>query len=183
MNNEEFARRLKEWRKAHGITQKQLGEMLGINRYAISKYEKAKNLPSCDIAQRLSEITGLDVPSSRPFARHINETLTEDERQFATIHYRMVNVFLCKRGLSYDEWWDISVIGYLKAVKLWFSRNDLHVYSFSTIAFHRMWSAVCNELKKRKRRVKCVSLDDVIPNTDGLTYGDMLCDPRDCVGI
>lgn len=182
MNKEEFAQQLKEWRKAHGITQKQLGEMLGINRYAISLYENSKNYPSCEIAQRLSEITGLDVPGNRPYVRYLDEPLTEEERQFATIHYGLVNAFLCKFKLSDDEWWDIAVIGYLKAVKQWFVRSDLHVYSFSTTAIWKMRAAIGNELKKRKR-IKCISLDDAIPNTDGLTYGDMLCDPRDCVGI
>lgn len=183
MNKEEFARRLKEWRKIHGITQSKLGEMLGITRYAIYLYENSRNFPSKEIARRLSEITGLDVPSNRPCVHYLDEQLTEEEQQFATIHYGLVSAFLNEHGLSDSEWWDISVIGYLKAVKMWFARNDLHVYSFSTIAFHRMWSDVTNDLKKRKRRIKCVSLDEVIPNTDGFTYSDILCDPCDCVGI
>lgn len=35
-----------------------------------------------------------------------------------------------------------------------------------------MSSAVYNERKKQNRRIKTVSLDDPIPGTDGMTYGE-----------
>lgn len=92
-----FAQRLKEWRKTHVVAQKELGEMLGITRYAIGRYESFKNFPSCEIAQRLSEVAGIDVPGNRLYNHYLDEPITEEERQFATAHYGLVNAFLRKK--------------------------------------------------------------------------------------
>lgn len=69
------------------------------------------------------------------------------------------------------------------AVRRWFIRPDLHRFSFATIAYRRMSHCVWWENERRARQPRIVSIDEVIPNTDGLTYGNMLCDPRDCVRI
>lgn len=64
--------------------------------------------------------------------------------------------------------------GYLLAVKKWFSRPDLYQYEFSTIAWASMRSAVSNERRRRARRIKTVSLEDLIPGTDGMTWADII---------
>lgn len=180
----EFSRQLKEWRTANSVTQKVLGEMLCVSKQAIYQYENGKCFPSKDTSLKLSEITRLDVPYSRnSYLRHLNEPLTDEERQFAEFHHNLIYSFLDRCKLTVDDWYDIAALEYLKAVKLWFARDDLHVYQFTTIAFYRMRTGVSNEIAKRKRRAKYVSIYDVIPGTDGFTYGDMLCAPHDCVGI
>ena len=63
---------------------------------------------------------------------------------------------------------------YLLTVKNWFSRPDLYKYEFSTIAWRAMASAVHNERQKQSRRIQTISLDDPIPGTDGLTWGDII---------
>ena len=64
--------------------------------------------------------------------------------------------------------------GYLLAVKKWFSRPDLYQYEFSTIAWASMRSAVSSERRRRARRIKTVSLEDLIPGTDGMTWADII---------
>lgn len=249
----EFAQQLKEWRTANGVSQRALAKMLGTKKSTVYNFESRRNFPSMEIANKIAEITGLNVPTrlqtkindyqglgrqiaewcvqnfisinklasmlgisintltdyakgrcrpskdiavklaeitniSVPFASNsglkcLNDPLSDEERIFAELHNNLIYGFLHKFKLPIDDWYGVAAVGYLKAVKKWFARSDLHVYSFSTIAFNNMRSEINAELRKCKSRVKCISLYDVIPGTKNLTYGDILCDPRDCVGI
>lgn len=69
---------------------------------------------------------------------------------------------------------DVVAIGYLKAVKSWYARNELHEYSFSTIAKQAMRSYIGNELKKVERRIKTISLNAIVGDSDGMTLMDMV---------
>lgn len=44
INREEFALSLKTYRLRQGLTQKQLGERMGVSRYTIIRAEKCKNI-------------------------------------------------------------------------------------------------------------------------------------------
>ena len=65
------------------------------------------------------------------------------------------------------------IFRYLLTVERWFREPRLYRYEFTTIAWNAMRSAVGNEKRKQSRRIKTVSLDDPIPGTGGLTYGDI----------
>ena len=86
----------------------------------------------------------------------------------------VVESFLRKNQLPFDDWFDVVIFRYLRAVELWFDRPDLYQYEFSTIAWRNMNSAVWNERKKQARRIRTVSLDTPIPGTDGMTYADIV---------
>ena len=100
--------------------------------------------------------------------------LSPAERAVATRHYQMIDRYIAQRALPKDEYYDIVALGFLLAVKKWFSRPDLYQYEFSTIAWASMRSAVSNEKRKQARRIKTVSLDDPIPGTDGMTWADII---------
>ena len=181
MTKEEFPRRLREWRKANGLTSKELGKLLGLSEWAIHNYEQGKSIPSKEIADKLASICGMnDIPHGRHCIYRNSNPFSNEERKFAEEHHGIVYHYLNTRKLSEDDWYDIVVFGYLHAVRIWFSRSDLHKFSFTTIACNYMRSAVNHEYRKRSN-YKIVSLDDIIHGSNGLTYGDMLCDPRDCV--
>lgn len=101
------------------------------------------------------------------------EPLTEQQKAFANQHYDLIFKFMTAKKLTM-EWYDILAIGYLKAVKKWFKREDLHQYCFSTIAFYKMRAEVGIEREKEKRRLKTVSLDAVMQ--DSFTFGDVITD-------
>lgn len=44
-----------------------------------------------------------------------------------------------------------------------------------------MASAVNNERQKQGRRIQAVSLDDPIPGTDGLTWGDVITEDNQLI--
>ena len=100
--------------------------------------------------------------------------LSEAEKSVAHQNYWLVKRFLELRKLPEDEWFDVVVFRYLLTVERWFRQPELYKYEFSTIAWNAMRSAVANERKKQRRQIKTVSLDEFIPGTDGLTWGDVV---------
>ena len=47
--NIETAKRLYEYRKAHGYSQEELAAKIGVSRQAISKWENTRNLPDFEM--------------------------------------------------------------------------------------------------------------------------------------
>lgn len=60
MDNYEFADRIIEYRKANGLSQKDLGEMLGVSNKAVSKWENGESMPKMSTLLKLAEMTGID---------------------------------------------------------------------------------------------------------------------------
>ena len=102
----------------------------------------------------------------------LNAPLTAEEKEFAEENHYLIGKYLNIRKLPFDEWYDVVVFRYLRSVKRWFVLPELHKHSFETIAFYAMRSAIGGELNRQERRIKTISLDDVIPGTDGLTLAD-----------
>lgn len=100
--------------------------------------------------------------------------LTPEEQKFAEENFHLIAKYLKIRKLPYDEWFDVVVFRYLRAVKRWFALPELHDHNFEIVAFYGMRSAIGHELEKQKRRPQTVSLDDPVPGTNGLTYMSML---------
>lgn len=105
--------------------------------------------------------------------------LTVEEQQFATENHYLIEKYLRIRRLPLDEWYDVVIFRYLLSVKRWFAIPELHNHNFEIIAFYAMRSAIGHEYEKQKRRVKTVSIDEVIPGTTDLKFGDILSDPVD----
>lgn len=97
--------------------------------------------------------------------------LTSEERAFAEENHSSLEWCMKSQRLDPDLY-DVVVFGYLLAVKKWFARPDLHRWSFKTIVRQSVRSYLSNEKRKQGCRIKTISLDNVIPGTDDLTYGD-----------
>jgi hypothetical protein len=97
--------------------------------------------------------------------------LTPEEQAFAEENHGALE--WCMKIQKLDaELYDVAAFGYLLAVKKWFARPEVRKWSFKTVVKHAVRSSIGNERKKQDRRIRTVSLDDVIPGTDDLTYGD-----------
>lgn len=59
MHNYDLGNRIYELRKSKGLSQKELGEMLGVTNKAVSKWENATAIPKTDTLVKLSEIFGV----------------------------------------------------------------------------------------------------------------------------
>ena len=91
-----------------------------------------------------------------------DKKLTEKQRQFAADNHYVLENFLRYRGLPMDEFYDVVIFRFLKAVQQYNERKDLQKYKFSTIAEYAMRSAISNYFAKKKRRgekVDILSLD------------------------
>lgn len=100
--------------------------------------------------------------------------LTPEEQEFATKNHYMVENYLRIRRLPVDEWYDVVIFRFLLAVKQYLTIPRLQQYKFRTIAYYAMRSAIGNEYEKQKRRISTISLDEVIPGTEDLTYAESI---------
>ncbi|WP_217960207.1 hypothetical protein [Acutalibacter muris] len=100
--------------------------------------------------------------------------LTPVEQAVATQNAYMIPRFLAANRLPADDWYDVVVFRYLLTVKNWFARPELYQYEFSTLAWWGMSSAIDNERRKQRRRIQTISLDEVIPGTEDVTWADVV---------
>lgn len=100
--------------------------------------------------------------------------LTQEEQKFAEENHWVIDWFFRISNYNLSEYYDVAAIGYLKAVKSWHTRSELHEYSFSTVAKQTMRSYIGNELKKADRRIKTISLDAIVGDSEGMTLMDMV---------
>lgn len=64
--------------------------------------------------------------------------LTSEESAFAEKHHDVLLRYLHFHKLPVDEFYDIAVFGYLRAVRKYLARPELRQYKFSTIARRAM---------------------------------------------
>jgi RNA polymerase sigma-70 factor (ECF subfamily) len=105
--------------------------------------------------------------------------LTENEQNFASDNHYIVERFLRHKHLDQDEYYDIVIFGYLRAVKNYVQRGDLQKYSFSTIAYFNMKCTLSNYYDKKQRRMKIahfVSIDRPVYE-DGLSITEYAIKP------
>lgn len=88
--------------------------------------------------------------------------LTKEQRDFATKWHNLIYTFLHSKELPEEDYYDIVVFGFLRAVKEFSSKPDLQQkYSFSTIAWKKMECCLLNHYKsqfRQKRHAYVVSL-------------------------
>lgn len=61
MNQENIAKKIKEIRKEHNLTQKEFADIFGVTYQAVSKWETAKNIPDISILKEICKKYDLDV--------------------------------------------------------------------------------------------------------------------------
>ena len=106
--------------------------------------------------------------------RQFLRPLTSQERAVAEQNHDLVFRFLRANRLQESEYYDVIIFRYLLTVEKWFRRPDLYHYQFSTIAWHAMSSALHHDTQKKRRQIKTVSLDDMIPGYKNLTWGEVI---------
>lgn len=105
--------------------------------------------------------------------------LTERQRLFATEHHNVLEEFLIKRGLDYDDYYDVVVFKFLKAVKQYDEIERLRKQAFEDVAVSLMQMAVDNHrraLKQQRENVFVLSLDYMPKNRDGLLFSERIAD-------
>lgn len=78
--------------------------------------------------------------------------LTKEQQAFATDHHGLVYKFLNENHLPEDEFYDVIIFGYLRAVYRYFNEPKLQKYSFATIGWKSMQGALSNYNRYQSRR-------------------------------
>lgn len=102
---------------------------------------------------------------------------TKEEQQFAEENHDLVYAFLNEKKLSEDEYYDVIVFGYLRAVQEYCETPKLRKYKFSTLAWKRMQHTLADHYKylsSPKRCATVISLEDPIDGEDGLCVADTI---------
>ncbi len=76
--------------------------------------------------------------------------LTPEQKIFAAQNHDLIYKFLNENHLLEDEYYDVVAIGYLRAIRRYFSDSQLQEYSFCTVAWKGMLGALRNY-----NRVRC----------------------------
>lgn len=104
------------------------------------------------------------------------QPLTSAEKAFAEKNHDVIYKFLRHYGYSMEDYYNVVVFGYLKAVQVYHRNEHLRSqYSFSCIAWKQMQSEISNAFrirnaKKRKPEEKAMRLDaecEVLRNIPG----------------
>ena len=63
MDQDKIANLIKELRKENNLTQKDLGDSLGVSAQAVSKWENGKNIPDIALLKEISDKYNIDINS------------------------------------------------------------------------------------------------------------------------
>jgi len=101
-----------------------------------------------------------------------------DENAFAEAHHNIVDRFLRHKRLPYDDYYDVVVFGFLRAVRQYCNRPELREkYDFNAIAWRKMTDDLCSHYKKQSRpmrRAVTVSLEAMSTRNDWLTMHEVV---------
>ena len=86
------------------------------------------------------------------------QPLTQEESDFAAAHHNLIGRYLRRARLPEDDFYDVAVFGYLRAVRKYLARPELRQYKFSTIAYRAMscdnsWSKSAGEYIKLYKQI------------------------------
>ena len=104
-----------------------------------------------------------------------------DENAFAEANHYIIERFLRQKRLPQDDYYDVVVFGFLRAVRQYCSRPELREkYEFSTIAWRKMTDDLCKHYKTQSRpshRAVTVSFDSPLYDDNTLTMAEVIPDP------
>ncbi len=110
-------------------------------------------------------------------------TLTENQQKLATEKHNVLISFLERNKLPMDEYYDIVVFDFLRAVRIYDAHSEANAH-FEQLANICMAQTIQNYRieEGRKREAEIFSLDD--PSViGGKAWAEFLADPTDLCGL
>lgn len=96
--------------------------------------------------------------------------LTPEQSRFAANHHDIAIKFLRQKNLPEEEFYDVIIFGYLRAVRRFFNEERLQYYEFTTIAWSCMEADLINHLKRQSRPKYAA---EIVSIHTGLLDGDL----------
>ena len=104
--------------------------------------------------------------------------LTAEQQDFAETNHNLIYGFLRGQKLPTDDYYDVVVFGYLRAVRQYCSQESLRQkYAFTTIANRKMRDDLYKHYKKQslpKRRAATVSLEALLYGEETLAMSEVV---------
>lgn len=91
--------------------------------------------------------------------------MTDTEKKYAEDHITIVYKYLYQNSLDIDEWFDIVIFGYLRAVMRYHREEKLKQYAFATIVWRAMSADILNHkryISRRKQVYMPLSLEKAV---------------------
>ena len=105
----------------------------------------SRRKPACPVQMWPSPSNGRGQPA-------FPQALDEEQRQFAAKHHRLIYSYLWIKKLKIDDYYDIAVFGYLRAVRQYLAEPSPHKKKFSTLAWSAMRQSIASFHRAEKRR-------------------------------
>ena len=104
-----------------------------------------------------------------------------DENDFAEAHHEIVGRFLRQKRLPYDDYYDVVVFGFMRAVRQYCTRPELREkYDFNAMAWRKMTDDLYSHFKKQSRpsrKAVTVSFESIVYDGSTLTLTEAVADP------
>lgn len=113
-----------------------------------------------------------------------SQTLTQEEQVFAEQNHGILLAYLRKCRLCRDDWYDVLVFGYLKAVRCWFRTQEVRKWPFSTIASVKMRAAIIGQYRYENRAMRkgsAISMDAPCGEDETATLHGLIASGEDGV--
>lgn len=106
------------------------------------------------------------------------QPMTQKQRDYAERYHNLVYTFLNTRRLKDEDYYDVVIFGYMKAVQQYIDDPKLQqTYSFTTIAFRKMddsLGAYRRSENRLKRKAEVLSLDTPLEGTENMYFSDII---------
>jgi hypothetical protein len=110
----------------------------------------------------------------------VEAPLTKEQQIYAAEHHGLIYAFLNENNLPDDDFYDIVIFGYLKAVKEYLTNFKLRQkYKFGTIAFKHMKSVLCKHYTKQNRKKR----SGITISFEAILYGENESSLQDIVSL
>lgn len=102
-----------------------------------------------------------------------NKPLTQEQSDFASKHYYLIENFLRIKGYPSDDFFDVVVFGFLRAVRRYTEREALQQnYKFKTIAFRCMRDDIYKHFQYQNRSMRKAEMCTYNEDSDVPYYAD-----------
>ena len=82
----------------------------------------------------------------------LSNELTKSQQAFAEANHGLIFKFISEKALPTDDYYDVVVFGYLRAVRQYFKREDLRRrYAFDSIAYSNMADDLYSHHRRQSR--------------------------------
>jgi RNA polymerase sigma-70 factor (ECF subfamily) len=107
--------------------------------------------------------------------------LTSEQQTFAEQNHDLVYDFLQDKKLPMNDYYDVVVFGYLRAVQQYCSRDELRQrFTFSAVAYRKMKDDLYRHFKQQScpsRKAVTVSIESLLYDGETLTMAEVIAAP------